>query len=71
MAMLETKADIKGSYVNRSRYVEMVCLMPGNEPGGQTLMVLHVYNKFTNTKYSWKKIHGLQKPLGVIQEVGG
>ena len=45
--------------------------MPGNEPGGQTLMVLHVYNKFTNAKYSWKKIHGLQKPLGVIQEVGG
>ena len=25
----------------------MVCLMLGNEPGGQTLMVLHVYNKFT------------------------
>ena len=49
----------------------MVCLMPGNEPGGQTLMALHVYNKFTNTKYSWKKIHVLQKPLGVIQEVGG
>ena len=33
--------------VNRSRYVEMVCPMPGNEPAGQTIMVLHVYNKFT------------------------
>ena len=40
-------ADILGSYVNRSRYVEMVCPMLGNEPGWQTIMVLHLYNKFT------------------------
>ena len=49
----------------------MVHPMPGNEHGGQTLMVLHMYNKFTNTNYSWKKIPSLQIPLGVIQEVGG
>ena len=49
----------------------MVCPMPGNEPGGQTIMVLHVNNKFTTIDKSWKKIPGLQKTLGVFQEVGG